>query len=129
LRRAGAVDFAVDDLADLTRIVLANAQLEIAPRGVVTKEHCAPFDVEDPVGRSARYRCENAAGPTRIARATAQARVSAQILEQRMNGKVMRSPRNAHSDKRAIAGHKLRIAVGGQIYAAIGVAIKVKRKR
>ena len=43
-----------------------------------------------------------------------------------MNGEVMRSPRNAHSDKRAIAGHKLRRAVGGQIYAAIGVAIQLE---
>jgi hypothetical protein len=125
LRRAYPVDLAVDDFANLTGVVLANAQLEVAPRGVVTKEHRAPFDVEDPVGRSARYRCENAAGPTRIARATAQARVSAQILEQRMNGKVMRSPRNAHSDKRAIAGHKLGIPVRGNIHAAIAVPIQL----
>jgi len=102
------------------------ADLEIRPRGVVTKEHRAPFDVEDPVGRSARYRSVNTAVPARISRATAQARVGAQILKQQMNGEVMRSPRNAHSHKRAIAGLKLSSAVGGQIYADIGVAIQLE---
>ena len=126
LRRAGAVDFAIDDFETLTWIVLAKAQLEIAPRGVVTKEHCAPFDVEDPVRRSARYRCENAAGPTRIGRATAQGQVSAQILKQCMNSEVMSRPRNAHSDKRAIAGHKLGIPVRGNIHAAIAVPIQLE---
>ena len=126
LRRAGAVDFAIDDFETLTRIVLAKAQLEIAPRGVVTKEHRAPFDVEDPVGRSARYRCVNAAGPTRIGRATAQARVSAQILEQCMNSEVMPRPRNTHSDKRAIVSHKLGIPVRGNIHAAIAVPIQLE---
>ncbi len=126
LRRAGAVDFAIDDFETLTRIVLANAQLEIAPRGVVTKEHRAPFDVEDPVGRSARYRCVNAAGPARIGRATAQARVSAQILEQCMNSEVMPRPRNAYSHKRAIASHKLGIPVRGNIHAAIAVPIQLE---
>ena len=126
LRRAGAVDFAIDDFETLTRIVLANAQLEIAPRCVVTKEHRAPFDVKDSVRRCARDRGVNAAVPTRISRATAQGQVSAQILKQCMNCEIMRRPRNARSDKRAIVSHKLGIPVGGNIHAAIAVPIQLE---
>ena len=46
-----------------------------------------------------------------------------------MNGEVMRCPRDAHSHKRAVAGHKLRRAVRGQVHAAVGVPIQLERER
>ena len=126
LRRAVAVDFAIDDFETLTRIVLGNPQLEIAPRGTITKEDRAPFDIEDPVRRSPRHRSVNAAAPSRVTGAARAHRIGAQILEQRMNSEIMRRPRNAHSNKRAIAGYKLCCAIRGQIHAAIAVPIQLE---
>jgi len=46
-----------------------------------------------------------------------------------MNGEVMRCPRNAHSDKRAVGSHKLRRAVRGQVHAAVRVPIQLEGER
>ena len=50
---------------------LIQPQLVVSRRGRISEVNSAPFDIEDPVGRRARYRREHTAVATRESRAPA----------------------------------------------------------
>ena len=71
---------------------LVQPQFVVSSRGGSSKVDCAPFDVEDPVGRSARHRGEDTAGSTRERRAAAVC-IGALIVPVREDRVVMTGPR------------------------------------
>ena len=96
---------------------LVQPQLEAgtaAPREVL----CPPLDVEDAVGSSTTYRCEDAE-PTVD---------QIQVVPVRENGVVVGEPRQADVSKGRIGSHKLGIPVGGQIGAGEGLAVQGERE-
>ena len=85
----------------------------------------APFNVEYPIGRSARYRGVNAAGATRISRATNPAQVvSSLVVPVRQDRIVVRGPRQTDVGKVGSRGRKLGIAVGRDIDAGERLVIQ-----
>ena len=116
---------AIDNL-EASRLVLKHAQLEIGRVSVIGKAHRVPFDVKLPVRRGAGNQGEDAA-PVGPRRATAQTDVRLEVMPERKNREVMCSPRQADRTKGRISGHKLRVAVRGQIDA--GVAVPIQRER
>ena len=89
----------IDDIEATQSLV--QSQLEIgtpASREVLR----APLDVEDAVGSSATYRCEDAE----------PAIDQIQIVPIRVDGVVMGTPRQATISKFRIGRHELRVAVG-----------------
>ena len=111
LRGACPVDLAVDYVEALAQTILVDAQLEVFPRRGVTKQHSAPLDIENAVGRTSRCRDVDTACSTGIARA-AGLHVGLQILEHREDIEIMGSPWDALADKRAVGSDELSIAVG-----------------
>ena len=90
----------------------------------------APFDVEYPIGRSARYRGVNAAGATRISRATNPAQVvSSLVVPVRQDRIVVRGPRQTDVGKVGSRGRKLGIAIGRHIDVCVSRAISRIRER
>ena len=67
--RIAACRIAVDHIEPV--LVLIQPQLEIGRASRIVEINRAPFDIEDPVGRSARNRGEDTAGATRESRAPA----------------------------------------------------------
>ncbi len=78
-----------------------------------------PFDVEDPVGSSATYRCE-------YAKPTID---QIQVVPVWQDGVVVVGPRQARVGKGRIGCRELGIAVGGQIDACVSDATEVVRER
>jgi hypothetical protein len=80
--------------------------------GGVGEIHRAPFDVEDTIGRSARYRGVDAAGATRVRRAANPAQIiSALVIPIRHDRVVVAEPRQADVGKVGTHGRELGIAV------------------
>jgi hypothetical protein len=50
---ATGLDSAKDDVKPLVRIILIQADLEVRRLIVISKIHCAPFDVKDAIWRGA----------------------------------------------------------------------------
>ena len=68
-------------------IVLIQTNLIIRSRIVIVKIHRAPFDVEDSIGRAARYRGKDTATAGEVC-AAAQTDIGALILPHREDGEV-----------------------------------------
>ena len=84
----------------------------------------APFDVEDPVGRSAGYRGENAAGSTRESRAPGVC-IGALVIPVREDGVVVGGPRQRTDiGEGRIGSRKLRITVGRHCDAVEGLVVQ-----
>ena len=93
--------------------------------GGVGEIHRAPFDVEDTIGRSARYRGVNAAGATRVSCAANPAQiVSSLVVPIRHDRVVMAEPRQADVGKVRSRGRKLGIAVGNHVDAGERLVIE-----
>jgi hypothetical protein len=102
---------------------LIQPQLVIGPHGDIGEVNRAPFDIEDPVGRSARHRGEDAAGATRESRAPAL-RIRALVVPVREDRVVVTDPRQRTDiGKGRIGSRKLRIAVGRHVDAVKGVIV------
>ena len=86
--------------------------------GGVGEIHRAPFDVEDTIGRSARYRGVNAAGATRVSCTANPAQIiSSLVVPIRHDRVVVAEPRQADVGKVGSHGRELGIAVGRHIDA------------
>ena len=109
-----------------TSLSFIQSQLEIGARYVARHVHCAPFDVEDSIGRTAAYRSVNATGSARETGA-ARLRIGAQGAEVWEDCVVMATPRQAPATGRRGRG-KLRIAVGRQVNARKSRAIQRVRE-
>ena len=84
----------------------------------------APFDIEDPVGRSARNRGEDTAGSTRESRAAAVC-IGALVVPVREYRVVMTGPRQRTDiGKSGVGSRELRIAVGRYVDAVKGVVVQ-----
>ena len=105
-------------------LTLIQPQFVVSSRGRSSKIHSAPFDIEDPVGRSARHRGEDTAGSTRESRAAAVS-IGALVIPVGKDGVVMSGPRQ-RTDVGEVRGgsRKLRIAVGGHCDAVEGLVVQ-----
>jgi hypothetical protein len=101
----------------------------VGPHGDIGKVNGAPFDIEDPVGRSARHRGEDAASSTRESRAPGL-RIGALVVPVREDGVVVGGPRQrADVGKSRVGSRELRIAVGRHVDAVKGVIVQGVRER
>ena len=108
---------------------LIQPQLVVGPHGDIGKVNRAPFDIEDPVGRCARHRGEDAAGSTRESRAPAVC-IGALVIPVREDGVVMGGPRQRTDiGKGRIGSRKLRIPVGRHVDAVKGLVVQGVRER
>jgi hypothetical protein len=108
---------------------LVQPQLEVSSRGRSSEVNSAPFNVEDPVGRSARHRGEDTASSTRESRAAAVC-VSALVIPVREDRVVVTDPRQRTDiGKGRIGSRKLRIAVGRYVDAVKGLVVQSVRER
>jgi hypothetical protein len=114
LRACGCAEVAVYHLAVdhiETSLPFIQSQLEIGALCLADRVlvHCAPFDVEDSIGRTAAYRSVNATGSARETGA-ARLRIGAQVAPVGEDCSVMATPRQAHVDGERRGRGKLRIA-------------------
>ena len=79
-----------------TSLSFIQSQLEIGALYVAGHVHCAPFDVEDSIGRTAAYRSVNATGSARVTGA-ARLRIGAQVGPVWEDCIVMATPRQANA--------------------------------
>ena len=79
----------------------------------------APFDVEDTVGSSATYRCENAF-------ACPSGELVVPVWE---DGVVVGGPRQTGVDPVVIHGHKLRITIRRQVHTRVSRVVQAERER
>ena len=108
---------------------LVQPQLEVSSRGRSSKIHGAPFDVEDPVGRSARHRGEDTAGSTWERRA-ATVCIGALVVPVREYRVVMTGTRQrTDMGKSGVCSRELRIAVGRYVDAVKGLVVQSVRER
>lgn len=104
LRARGCADAAIVAIMHLAvdhieaSLSFIQSQLEIGARYVAGRViiHCAPFDVEDSIGRTAAYRSVNATGSTRVTGA-ARLRIGAQVGPVWEDCSVMATPRQANA--------------------------------
>ena len=90
----------------------------------IGKVDCAPFDIEDPVGRSARHRGEYTAGSTWERRA-ATVCIGALVVPVKGYRVVMTGPRQRTDiGKSGVGSRELRIAVGRYVDAVKGVVVQ-----
>lgn len=106
---------------------LIQPKLVVRHQGRAGEIHSAPLDVENSIGRTARYRGEDSAGTARKTCA-ASLRIRAQVVPIWKDGVIVRRPRQAHVGEGTIRGRKLGIAVGRQIHAGVGRAIQHERE-
>ena len=128
LRACGCAEVAIKHLAIdhiETSLSFIQSQLEIGAPCLADRVpvHCAPFDVEDSIGRTAAYRSVNATGSARET-GTARLRIGAQVAPVWEDYSVMAAPRQAHIDSGRRGRGKLRIAVGRQVNARESRAIQ-----
>ena len=108
---------------------LIQPQLVVSHHGDIGKVDRAPFDIEDPVGRCARYRREDAASSTRESRAPGL-RIGALVIPIREDRLIVTGPRQRTDvGKGRIGSRKLRIAVGRHVDAVKGVIVQGVRER
>ena len=106
-----------------TALPLIQPHFEVGRRGWAGEIDCAPFDIEDTVGRGAFYRSENTAVPARETRA-ARVRIGAQIIPIREDDVgAAACVRQAGVSEVRGKGHKLKSAVGVHIHAVKGLVI------
>ena len=112
-----------------TSLSFIQSQLEIGARYVAGRVivHCAPFDVEDSIGRTAAYRSVNATGSARVTGA-ARLRIGAQVAPVWEDCIVMATPRQTNVRCASGGRGKLRIAVGRQVNARESRAIQRVRE-
>jgi hypothetical protein len=91
---------------------LKKADLKIGPVRSVSEKNSAVLYIQDPVGRSALHRRENAARSTGIRRAAGQVGDGLQVVPVRQDRVVLSSSRQA-----AIGNS---VAIGGEAQRAIG---------
>lgn len=102
---------------------LIQPQLVIGPVARIGEINRAPFDIENPVGRTATGRGEHTAGSVRESRAPAL-RVRAQVVPVGENRVVVASPRQrAHIDNVLIGSRKLRITVRRHVDAVKALVV------
>jgi hypothetical protein len=108
---------------------LIQPQLVIGPHGDIGEVDRAPFDIEDPVGRSARHRGEDSAGSTRESCAPAL-RIGALVVPVGEDGVVVGGPRQRTDiGESRVGSRELRIAVGRHVDAVKGVIVQGVRER
>ena len=91
---------------------LVQPQLKVGVTRVRTEIDCAPFDVEDTVGRGARNRGVNSTTAVGVAGATpARHLIGAQVIPIRQHGIVVCTPWQAKVTPGVIAGGKLGSAI------------------
>ena len=98
-------------------------QLKVGRLGAVAQICCAPFNVEDTIWRTARYRGEDTAGTTRETRA-ASLRIGLQVVPIGHDGIIVRNPRKTKISPGCIGGRELRVAVGRQINAGKALVVQ-----
>ena len=97
---------------------LIQSQLVVGRQGRVSKIHCAPFNVEYPVGRSARYRGENTAGAPWVTRAANPTQIiRALVVPVREHRVVVAEPWQANVGKVGGRGRELSRPIGRYIDA------------
>jgi len=90
----------------------------------------APLDVEDTIGRSARYRGVNAAGATRVSRAANPAQVvRSLVVPIRQDRVVVGRPRQTDVGKVGSHGRELSITIGRHSDAGEGLVIQAVTER
>ena len=97
---------------------LVQPQLDVgsaAPREVL----CPPFNIEDTVGSSATYRCENAF-------ACPSGELVVPVWE---DGVVVGGPRQTGVDPVVIHGHKLRITIRRQVHTRVIRVVEAESER
>ena len=108
---------------------LIQPQLVVGRHGDIGKVNRAPFDIEDPVGRTARHRCEDTAGSTRKSRAPGL-RIGALVIPVREDRVVVGGPwQGTDVGEGRIGSRKLRIAVGRHVDAVKGLVVQRIRER
>ena len=93
-------------------VALKEAHLKVCPARVRSEVHSAPLDVEDPVGRTARSRSEDAAYAAGISRAATAHLIRAQIVPVREDRPVHGSCRQADIAQGVVKAVELQVAVG-----------------
>jgi hypothetical protein len=101
---------------------LIQPQLVVSRRTDVGKVNGAPFDIEDPVGRSARHRGEDTAGATRESRATAL-RIGALVVPIREDQIRAGCVRQAGVREDRDRAHELESAIRVYIRSSIGLVV------
>ena len=102
---------------------LIQPQLVVSRRRRISEVNSSPFDIEDPVGRSARYGREDTAVATRESRAPAVC-IGALVIPVGEDGVVVTGPRQRTDvGKGRIGSRKLRIAVGRHVDAVKGLVV------
>jgi hypothetical protein len=104
-------------------------QLEVSSRGRGSEVNSAPFDIEDPVGRSARNRGEDTATATRESRAPGVC-IGALVVPVGEDRVVVTGPwQRTDIGKGRVCGRKLSIAVGRYVDAVKGLIVQSVRER
>lgn len=108
---------------------LIQPQFVVSRRGRSSEVNGAPFNIEDPVGRSARHRGEDTAYSAREARAPGVS-IGALVVPVGKDGVVVSGPRQrADVGKSRIGSRKLGIAVGRHVDAGKGLVVQGVRER
>ena len=126
--RCVAVSHCAVDHIKAWLLPLIQPYLVVSGRGRSSEVNSAPFNIEDPVGRSARHRGENAAVATGESRAPGVC-IGALVVPVREDGVVVSGPRQANISKGGVRGRKLRIAVGRHVDAGKGLVVQGVRER
>jgi hypothetical protein len=79
-----------DHIEPLVWIILIQARLKIRRHSGIGEIHCAPFNVEDAIGRTARHRRKDTATAGEV-RTTIADYIGAHIRPKRENGVVIRT--------------------------------------
>jgi hypothetical protein len=103
---------------------LIQPQFVVSRRGRSSEVNSAPFDIEDPIGRSARYRDEDTAGSARESRARGVC-IGALVIPVGEDGEVVGGPRQRTDiGKGRVGSRELRITVGGHCDAVEGLVVQ-----
>jgi hypothetical protein len=124
--RIAVCRIAVDHI--VATLHLIQPQLVVGRLTDVGKVNSAPFDIEDPVGRSARNRGEDTAGATRESRAPGVC-IGALVVPIREDGTVVAGPRQANVSERRIGCVELSVAVRGHVDAVVSHSTGGERER
>jgi hypothetical protein len=81
---------AEDNIKPLVWIILIQARLKIRRHSSIGEIHCAPFNVEDAIRRTARNRSKDAATASEV-RTTIADYIGAHVCPKRENGVVIRA--------------------------------------
>ena len=116
------------------RIVLIQTRFEIRRRRRICKIHGAPFNIEDTVRRTARYRCKHTAGSTRESRA-ARLYIGLQVLPHWEHAEIIRPDVGRRGQTgcdvaaRFVDRNEIEPSIGADVHTIVGLIVQLERER